>query len=137
VLDPIEKATRLRQTPLFARATVEQLQVLTAAAEDVALTPGDVIWGDAVEPALYHVLHGDVTISTDGAPDLVAGAGATIGAAETLTGASPARRAVVTGAGQALRISRDALFDVLADHGDLLQSVFSGVLGPGRDDRRR
>jgi len=136
-IDAVEKATLLRQTPLFSRATLEQLQLLTAAAEDVPLREGDVIWGDAAEPALYHVLHGEVTIATRGASDLVAGAGATIGAAETLTGASPERRATVTGGGRALRISRDALFDVLADHGDLLQSVFSGVLGSGRTEWRR
>lgn len=38
------------------------------------------------------------------------------------------RRATVTRAGQAVRLDHDELFDVLADHVDLLQGFFSGLL---------
>ena len=38
------------------------------------------------------------------------------------------RRAVVTRDGRALRLTHDELFDVLADHIDLLQGLFSGLL---------
>jgi hypothetical protein len=43
------------------------------------------------------------------------------------------RRATVTGVGRALRLDRDALFDVLADHDDLLQHAFSVALDPVHD----
>jgi len=132
-IDAVETATRLRRIALFSRATVDQLQALTAAASPVPLDPGDVLWDDGREPAIYHVLLGQVTLSTTGAPDRVAGAGCTVGAAETLTGSSPGRRAVVSAEGRALRLGREALFDVLADHGDLLQDVLGRVLERGGD----
>jgi HEAT repeat protein len=132
-MEPVEIATRLRQMPLFSRATVDQLRELTAAAREVPLAAGDALWDDATEPAIYHVLRGEVTVRTTGGPDLPAGAGGTIGVAETLRGASLGRRATVTGVGRALRLDRDALFDVLADHDDLLQHAFSVALDPVHD----
>ena len=54
--------------------------------------------------------------------------GSTIGVSETLAGVSLGRRATVTADGQALRLDHDELFDVLADHIDLLQGLFSGLL---------
>ena len=62
---------------------------------------------------------------------VVAGVGSTVGVAETLCGESSGRRAVVENDGRALRLDSDELFDVLADHGDLLQGVFRGVITGG------
>jgi hypothetical protein len=60
------------------------------------------------------------------------GPGRTVFVAETLAGAMPRYRATVTREGHALRLDHDELFEVLADHTDLLQGVFSGVLGARR-----
>jgi hypothetical protein len=61
--------------------------------------------------------------------------GGTVGLMETLAGLPMAGRARVTTAGQALRLDQNRLFDVLADHVDLMQGLFSGVIasGTGRD----
>ena len=59
---------------------------------------------------------------------MIARPGSTIGVSETLAGVSLGRRATVTADGQALRLDFTELFDVLADHIDLLQGLFSGLL---------
>jgi hypothetical protein len=59
---------------------------------------------------------------------MVAPPGATIGVADTLAGTASGWRATVTRDGQVLRLDRDELFSVLADHVDLMQGLFSGVL---------
>ena len=125
---PLEKVLRLRQNPLLARATVGQLLDLAAITREVPLTAGIVLFTETDQPAVYLVLRGDVRLEADGAAPLTAGPGSTIGVAETLAGVSLGRRATVTGAGQALRLDHDELFDVLADHIDLLQGLFSGLL---------
>jgi len=64
----------------------------------------------------------------DGQPPVTAPAGATIGVADTLAGATSGWRATVLRDGRALRIDREDLFAVLADHVDLMQGLFSGAL---------
>jgi HEAT repeat protein/CRP-like cAMP-binding protein len=125
---PLEKVLLLRQNPLLARATVGQLLDLAAITREVPLTAGIVLFTETDQPAVYLVLRGDVRLEADAAAPLTAGPGSTIGVAETLAGVSLGRRATVTGAGQALRLDHDELFDVLADHIDLLQGLFSGLL---------
>lgn len=127
-LQPLDKVLLLRQNPLFARATVNQLLGLASVAREVPLVADTVLFEPAEEPAIYHVLDGSIALETGGLSPIVAGAGSTIGVAEVLAGVPIGRRAVVTDAGHALRVTHDELFDVLADHIDLLQSLFSGLL---------
>jgi hypothetical protein len=86
---------------------------------------------------VFHVLIGEISLDNGGAPPIVLGPGRTIGVAETLAGLSPRRRATVTRAGHALRVDHDELFDVLSDHVDLLQGVFSGVINTAEPERER
>jgi AAA family ATP:ADP antiporter len=129
--DPLEVARRFRQSPIFGHATGEQLKDLVVATREVRLSRGDVLWDHRRAPAIYHVLAGEVRLEVGDQPGLVAGVGSTVGVAETLCGESPGRRAVVEHDGRALRLDSDELFDVLADHGDLLQGVFRGVIAGG------
>jgi len=127
-LSPIEKVLILRRNPLLRRATVSQLLDLVAITREVSLAAGSVLFAETDQPAIYHVLTGEVGLESDQTDALVAGPGSTIGLSETLAGVPLGRRATVSAAGQALQIERDELFDVLADHIDLLQSLFCGVL---------
>ncbi len=129
--DPLEVARRFRQSPIFGHATGEQLKDLVVATREVRLSRGDVLWDHRRAPAIYHVLAGEVRLEAGDQPGIVAGVGSTVGVAETLCGESPGRRAVVEHDGRALRLDSDELFDVLADHGDLLQGVFRGVIAGG------
>jgi AAA family ATP:ADP antiporter len=129
--DPLEVARRFRESPIFGHATGEQLKDLVVATREVHLSRGDVLWDHRRAPAIYHVLAGEVRLEAGEQPGVVAGVGSTVGVAETLCGESPGRRAVVEHDGRALRLDSDELFDVLADHGDLLQGVFRGVIAGG------
>ena len=136
-LQSIDKVLRLRQHPLLRRATVSQLLDLVAVTRDTPLGAGSVLFAEADQPAVYHVLTGEVCLEYDGATGrapIVAGPGATIGLSETLAGVSLGRRATVTRDGHALRIGHDDLFEVLADHIELLQGLFSGVLNATRSE---
>ncbi len=125
---PLEKVLVLRENPLLERATVSQLLELAAVTREVALTSGSVLFNETDPPALYYVLNGEIRLDSNGASAVIASAGSTIGISETLAGVSMDRRAVVTRDGLALRLDHDELFDVLADHIDLLQGVFSAML---------
>jgi CRP-like cAMP-binding protein len=58
-----------------------------------------------------------------------AGPGDTLGVYETLSGAETTGwRARVTTSGTALRIDREALFDLLTERIELLQSLFGALL---------
>ena len=127
-LPPLERVLLLRRNPLLERATVDQLLDLATITREVALTVGSLLFIETDSPALYHVMNGEVRLDADAAAPIVAGAGSTIGVLETLAGVPLGRRAIVTRAGQAIRLDRDELFDVLADHIELLQGLFSGLL---------
>ncbi|HEX6323265.1 MAG TPA: Npt1/Npt2 family nucleotide transporter [Vicinamibacterales bacterium] len=136
-VDPAAKAALLRRMPIFERASLEQLRSLVAVAHEVDLAQGRALVDIGGEPAIVHVLDGELTLEADGRPAAAAGPGSTVGVADTLTRTASTRRLVVTRAGRALRIDPDDLFDVLADHGDLLQGVFSSLLRrPGAEAPR-
>jgi hypothetical protein len=108
---------------------VEQLLDLVAVARDVPLVPGQALVNERDAPAVFHILRGEVAVTMDDGAAWTLGSGSTIGLAETLAGTAPHRRVTVTRDGHALKVDHDALFAVLADHIDLLQGVFSGVIG--------
>ena len=121
-------ARLLRSDPLLARATASRLLALTAMAPEVPLKTGGILFDLATPPAIFVVLQGQVMLEYDGQPPMVAPAGATIGVADTLAGATSGWRATVLRDGRALRIDRDDLFAILADHVDLMQGLFTGAL---------
>jgi CRP-like cAMP-binding protein len=135
---PLEKVLLLRQNPLLRRATVSQLLDLAAITREVSLVAGSVLFSETDQPAIYHVLRGEVRLEAAHAAAVrIAGPGSTIGVSETLAGVSLGRRATVTVAGQALRLDHEELFDVLADHIDLLQGLFSGLLQANQTEPAR
>ena len=121
-------ARLLRQDPLLARASAAQLLALTAVAPEVPLKEGAVLFDLGAPPSVYQIIQGEVLLEHPGASPEIAPAGATLGVADTLAGTASAWRATVTKEGRALRLDRDELFSVLADHVDLMQGLFSGVI---------
>lgn len=124
----LDKAIQLRHNPLLGQASVNQLLDLAVVAREVPLQPNMVLFAEDDGPAIYHLLAGQVRLEGNGAEPIEAGPGATIGIAETLAGVSLGRRATVSEPGHALRIDRNELLDVVEDHVDLLQGIFSGLL---------
>jgi len=122
-------AARLfRQDPLLARATAPQLLALTAAATEVPFIAGAVLFETDSPPAIYQILQGEVRIESGDRAPILLRAGVTFGVAHTLAGTATGWRASAVTDGRALRLDRERLFDVMAEHVDLMQSVFASVL---------
>jgi CRP-like cAMP-binding protein/HEAT repeat protein len=119
---------RFRQDPLLAGATAAQLLALRAFASDVPLSPGKVLFDFGAPPATYQVLEGEVRLEAPHQPPILVPPRATFGVADTLAGGPSEWRAVATANGQALRLDRDDLFAVMADHVDLMQNLFRVTL---------
>ncbi len=136
-VDPVEKATLLRRAPLLARATIEQLKDLVAVTHEIEVKAGTVIFEPGSPAAIYHVLTGEIRIDIDGGQPTHVGIGGSIGVAGSLARRPMGCRATATADARAFYIDPDDLFDVLSNHSDLLQGVFSGVLsGAARTGRR-
>ena len=129
-LAPIDRVLLLQSIPLFARATTAQLIELAAIARPVALEANsDPRFGS--EPSMVVLLSGTVQVERDGRDRAEATAGDLIGVYETLTGVPLAGDATIVETGSGLRFLRSELFDVLADHIDLLQGIASALMkGP-------
>jgi HEAT repeat protein/CRP-like cAMP-binding protein/MFS family permease len=120
----LEQIRLLEGSPLFAKATPDELLRLAEIAREEPLAQGVVLF-EASDPAALHILEdGEVTLEAEAGPSVLAQAGDTLGVRETLAGArgEPAR---VTVPGRALRFEGDALLELLAEDTDLLQAIFS------------
>lgn len=127
-LDLVEKATLLRQTPIFARATIEQLRDLVAVTRELELPAGTVIFEPGRPSAVYHVLAGEIQVDENGGASTRVGVGGSIGVTGTLARRAMGCRATAATNARLLHIDPEDLFDVLSNHSDLLQGVFSGIL---------
>jgi CRP-like cAMP-binding protein len=96
---------------------------------ETPLVPGELLFREGDPPALYVVIEGELSLEpAAGGEPRFAGPGDTVGVFETLIGAETTGwRAHVTKGGLALRVEREALFDLLADRIGLLQGVFTAL----------
>ena len=132
-LRPIDKVLMLQRLHLLSRMPVEERMAMSAIATEVRLEPGSALFDEADPPALHTIIDGKVTLAaTDGLPTIDADSGDAIGLFETLAGVPIGRRARVTEAGRALRISHDDLFDLLGQRPSLMQHLFTGLFGRRR-----
>ena len=121
-------ARLFRQDPLLAGVTAAQLLAFRASASEVVLVAGSVIFDFDAPPATYQILEGEVRLESSDQAPILAATGTTFGVADTLAGTPSRWRAVVTTNGRALRLDRDDLFVVMADHVDLMQNLFREAL---------
>ena len=129
-LQPVEKILLMQELPVFARASAADVSAAAAIAREVRAAPGDTLFSGGDAPAIYLLVAGELALEplATGTP-LTAGRGDTVGVYQTLSGAETTGwRAHVTRDVVALRIDREALFDLLAEHIGLLQAMFSAVL---------
>jgi CRP-like cAMP-binding protein len=126
-LRAVDKVLVLEEVPVFARASAEELLALAAIARDVPIADGSDLLTPGEPAAIHIVLSGSVQVQTNGDSTVTAGPGDTIGLVETLGGGRAESRARGGAAGSALRIDRDALFDVLSDRIDLMRGLFAAM----------
>jgi AAA family ATP:ADP antiporter len=123
-LRPIDRVLLLQSSPLLAHATAAQLWRLSTIAREITIAAG----AEAIakgEAAIFIVLSGSLRV--EGKPR-DADAGDVIGMYETLAGTGIEPTITALSETRLLRIDRPGLFELLADHTDLLQGIFSILL---------
>jgi CRP-like cAMP-binding protein len=134
VLQPMERVLLLQGHPLLTRATSGQLVRLAAIAREVPLVPRTALVRDSDDLAIYFVVRGALRVEMPGAAPIAAHPGDAVGLYETLADVHAGATIVVSEAGTALRFDGRDLFDLLADHVDLLQGLFSALLRTEQGD---
>ena len=123
-LQPIDRVLLLQSSPLLAHATAAQLWRLSAIARPVSAAAGKELIQRGGEASILIVLSGLVRVESAGGVE-TADTGDVIGMYETLAGGKIDATVTAETTAHLLRLDRAALFELLADHTDLLQGVFS------------
>jgi ATP/ADP translocase/HEAT repeat protein/CRP-like cAMP-binding protein len=128
-LEPLpaaELADRLRNLPLFASVTVDELFRVAGAARQVRHEPGTVLIHDASVPASVHLLLDGTVISSrqNSAPESLA-APAALGFAEVLQGIAATETIRTTDMAVTLALSADEIQTLLSDNADLVTGLFA------------
>ncbi len=126
-LQPVDRVLLLQASPLLSHATAEQLLGMAVIARQVPLAIGKDPMGVGTSSMLI-VLDGSLRIERKGGQVETADSGDVVGIYETLGGVPFAATVTVTSPGVALKLERSEVFDLLANHTDLLQGIFSGML---------
>jgi len=124
-------ARALAATPLFAGMPSDALQDLVANLQLVSLDEGELLFreGDPSD-ALYVIAEGELSVSAEGPPRVEAsrlGPGTFIGEVALMTDQPRSATVICVQPAQLLRIDRQTLSAVLANHGDVLRAVLRFV----------
>jgi AAA family ATP:ADP antiporter len=123
----VDRALLLQSSPLLAHATAAQLWRLSAISRESRVSAGTEAIVKGTDAAILVVLAGSLRVEGASQSD-TAGAGDVIGMYETLAGLPLDATVTANSDSVVLRIDRSGLFDLLADHTDLLQGIFSMLL---------
>ena len=126
-LKPIDRVLLLQSSPLLAHATAAQLWRLSAIARPVTAAAGKELMLRGTEASILIVLSGVLKVAS-AESSTTADTGDVIGMYETLAGVKIDATVTAETEAYLLRLDRAALFELLADHTDLLQGVFSILL---------
>ena len=126
-LRPVDRLLVLQSSPLLAHATAAQLWRLSAIAREATVLPNTEALPKGSDAAILIVLSGSLKVAGGEAAG-TATAGDVIGVYETLAGSPLGASVTANTETRLLRIDRGGLFELLADHTDLLQGIFSMLL---------
>jgi CRP-like cAMP-binding protein len=124
-------AATLAATPLFAGLSKEALESLVSELELVHLATGETLFyeGDPGD-ALYVIVEGEVSVQAEGPPRVEMarlGAGSFMGEVALMTDQPRSATVTATADCELLRIDRETLSRVLAEHGEVLSAVLRFV----------
>jgi CRP-like cAMP-binding protein len=125
----IEKVLALQDVELFSRVSTEALAHLAAIAHEETLEEGRDLFreGDAAD-ALHLVLAGKIRLHRGGRDVTTAGVGDVLGTWALLDVETRVASATVMESTHLLRIDRYEFYDLIADHLEITQGVFSALV---------
>jgi CRP-like cAMP-binding protein len=126
-LRPVDRALLLQSSPLLAHATATQVWRLSSIARETTVAANAEAYPKSGDAAILVVLSGELAVEGNGQSG-TATAGDVVGLYETLAGTRLDASVTAKTEAKVLRIERHGLFELLADHTDLLQGVFSILL---------
>jgi CRP-like cAMP-binding protein len=125
----IERVLLLQGVDLFSNVTTQQLSFIAAIAEEMSVEPATVLYRENDSPdGLYVVISGAVVVSRNGdsidriGPNASFGVWALFDDQPRLTGAEASE------ASRLLFVPREEFYEVLADHVDIVQSIFKQLV---------
>jgi CRP-like cAMP-binding protein len=118
----------LQSSPLLHRATSSELVRLAAVARVVPLAASAALFKPGDSAAIHAILTGQLKVTAENDRGDLAEGGDVVGLYEALSGRFMTSLGTVTTTGNALRIDRGELFELMADNIPLLQGIFSGLL---------
>jgi CRP-like cAMP-binding protein len=126
-LTMVDRILALRKTGAFAGAHVHSVGILAFLAEEVVLSPGEVLrrQGDPAR-SLFVVARGSLRAErTSPALDVRFGPGSIVGGVAALGWGEHAFTTVAESPAVLLRLHHEVLFDLLTEHADLLRAVLA------------
>ncbi|HEU4939015.1 MAG TPA: Npt1/Npt2 family nucleotide transporter [Vicinamibacterales bacterium] len=131
---PVEKILALQRVPVFSRIAPDEMAALAATTETMVMKAGSSLFAESTPVALWLILSGAVSVEdVGGGNQSVAQAGDVIGSLSMLSGQPFGKTAEVLRSGVALRLDRDALFDLLGERPELLRQLFEGMFKIGAE----
>ncbi|HEY0191831.1 MAG TPA: cyclic nucleotide-binding domain-containing protein, partial [Kofleriaceae bacterium] len=123
-------ARALAATPLFAGMPSDALQALVEHLQLISLSRGEILFreGEASD-ALYVIAEGEVAVQSMGPPptETLCGEGSFLGEVALMTDQPWTATVICVRDAELLRIDRQTLSSVLANHGDMLRAVLRFV----------
>lgn len=125
MLTTIERVLALQKNPIFAEISTDGLAHLAAIAEEVEFHPGNLLFEEGGIPdSCYLILAGTVELRRGDKTDLTVGQGEDMGVWALFDGEPHAYTARATENTHALRIAQEDFYDLLADHTEIVQTLF-------------
>jgi CRP/FNR family cyclic AMP-dependent transcriptional regulator len=125
----IERVLLFEGVDLFSEVTTEQLSFLAAIAEEREFDPGKIVYREGDPPdGLYAVISGEVEMRRSGEPIDTIGADGVFGVWALFDDEPRLTTAQAVEECQVLFVSRDAFYELLSDHVEIVEGLFKHLV---------
>ncbi len=122
----LDRAIALQKAPLFAELAADALLPLASLCEAVSLDEGDVLFEEGeVGDALYIVVSGSLRVERNGQTISELGPGECVGEMAALDWEARSATVVAARLSETIRVDRNDLMDILADHPELVANLIT------------
>lgn len=128
-LSPVEKVLCLQRVDIFKYATTKMLTYISSIADVVAAPPMTVIFSEQdMSDAMYVVVSGRVRLEKEGKEVLVVGPSQSFGTWALVDNTPRLMTAIAIEEAVLLKIAREAFYEFLSDHEEVIAPIFKAVL---------